>query len=1340
MNTFYTYLPQDRLRALAQGDSLGETLPDRCAGAALFADIAGFTAFTEKLTRQLGHRRGAEVLTQQLNAVYTALIAEVERFGGSVIDFAGDAILCWFDDKLSTEDGQPQMTLSRPSAFCAAAAALAMQAAMAAFPDLALRVSIASGPARRFVIGDPSLHLLDVLVGDTIGRVASGNPLTQKGEVLVDEATALALGDASRTSPPGRSWRPEWRASAEFRFAVLDPKFGFGDLHLSASNPAAAPSDLNPETLRPFILPRVFEQEASGESPFLTEFRPCVGLFVRFAGIDYNADQTQVQLDAFIRLVQAVVARSEGTLLQLTIGDKGSFLYINFGVFVAHEDDASRALKTALELRAVSPLPLQMGVTRGVMRVGAYGSDTRRTYGAISDDVNLAARLMQAAAVGEILVNDIVQRAAQRRFVFEARGLLHVKGKASPTPAFAALSESPPSEMRLQEPTYVLPMVGRQAELQTIAQKLDLVLQGQSQGIGIVGEAGVGKSRLAAEAIRCAREKGLIGYGSACQSEGIHTPYLVWKPIWSALFELDPQSPLEEQIHCLEKHIEAHAPSRRQALPLLDVLLGVNIPGNAFTKSLDPKTRQSALHALLEDYLKSAARETPLILLLEDLHWIDELSRHLLEGLATALARYPVCFLLVYRPSQAEIHNLASRLSQFTQIALTELNPADSGQVLRARLAQLYPGWSGEPPPQLIAKLIQRAEGNPFYLEELLNYLHDRRLDLSNADVVEQIELPDSLHTLILSRIDQLRESEKNALRAASIVGRLFYAQWLNGYCPELGDWKSVLADLEQLAVLDITPVYNSASELAYLFKHIITHEATYESLLYTTRARLHERLAQYLESVVGARTPNFASLLDLITFHYGRSENIPKQREYFRKAGEAAEAAFSRPTALMYYERLLQLVDEPGEKLAVYVKIGKLCDAMVLPERTKAAQRAILSLAEVVGGREAALAAANARLTLGKACRESSDYDDAQRWLDLALRDWAALDDQTGVSKALGELGRLHVMQGNYRQACQELDEALRCAGADRDAQALALIQAGHVAFYHADYDVAQSKYERTLALREEVNDLRGIVSAIGNLGALAMERGEYAAGQALTERSLEISRELGDKPSVAIFLLNLGELFMAQGDFSAAQAALEQSLMLSEEINNKWCIFLVLIYLGSGARDRGDCPTARARIERALAIARETGDKIMIAHALCHRGLTILAQGEPGAAAEARQNILASLHLRRELQAKTTLASNLIALAGLALYEGDARRAARLLGAIDAIIKTLGLVIEIDLLFVHPRFLASTRAALSEEEFAAAWAEGQKIAAQGPDPLEGAIAYALEDQQSEHSTPGKI
>jgi class 3 adenylate cyclase/predicted ATPase len=1310
---FHIYLPQDRLRALANNSAL----PNRTNGAALFADISGFTTLTEGLRNALGSRRGAEELTRRMESVYSTLIGEIERHGGSVISFAGDSMLCWFDEAGIEEEVEERSS----AAALAVACGLSLQRAMRVFakitlPDtsttaLTLKVAIASGAARRFIVGDPNIQRIDALAGGTIARTARAEHLAQKGEVLIDQATADALGDILIV----QEWRTD-EGTGE-RFAVIAGLTG------SIETPLLSPLDfgsVSPEELRAWLHHLVYEREQTGQGSLLTEFRPCTTLFIRFTGIDFDADEAEWQLNTFIQQVQKMAARHGGTLMDITIGDKGSYAYINFGVLTTHEDDTRRAVKTALELREAARQfgflqPLQIGITQGTLRVGAYGGQSRKTFGALGDEVNLAARLMTNAAPNEILISSHVYKAVEQQFSFEPRPPLAMKGKAEPLPVFALTGERKQRAIRLQEPTYSLPVVGREAELQILNEKLDLAQQGKSQAISIVAEAGIGKSRLVAEVIRLARRKGFAGYGGACQSDGINTPYLAWKPIWGAFFDVDPSAPLRKQIRALEGELEDRAPERMQALPLLNSVLDLDIPDNDFTRTLEPQYRKSSLHVLLEDCLRAASQDESLLIVVEDVHWIDALSHDLLEELAKALADCPICFVLAYRPPQLT-RLQAPRLEalpQFTKIELHELNRAEAENAIRAKLVQLYPAHTGSVPPQLVDNLMTRAQGNPFYLEELLNYLRDRGLDPRNPADLEKIELPDSMHALVLSRIDQLSEREKTTLRVASIVGRLFRAKWLTGYYPELGSFPQVKAALDALESLDITSLDSTEPELAYLFKHIVTHEVTYESLPFATRANLHEQLANYLESVVGAT--HESPLLDTIAYHYSRSENKEKQREYLRKAGEAAQKSFANEAALEYYGQLLPLLKDAKKETQIHMRRGQVLELMGKYIEAESNYRAALELSK-----EDAALKASAQFALGKLNRLRGDYEPALDWLARAKQARMTLEDIAGLAQVLIETGMVLWRKGEYAQVREPLNEGLTLArgAGDKQSTAQALNNLGNVVSDQGDDATARALYEESLALRREMGDKSGIAASLNNLGNLVADQGNNAAARALYEESLALKREMGDKWGIAGSLNNLGNVAFAQGDYSAARALYEESLALGREMGDKWGTAMSLYNLGNVAFAQGDYSAARALQAECLTLAREIGDKSDMAYALFVLGLADLAEHRP----EAREHILHSLHLRQEMGKQLQQTSSLIGVAGLVLEEGKPHFAAQLLGAVESALKTLNAVAEPDVKFFHEQTLAAVCEQLGEAAFQSAWEAGAAMT------LEEAVKFALE------------
>ncbi len=1248
MSTLHSYLPQDRRRALSRGQGL----PDRASGSALFADISGFTPLTEAFTLGLGARRGIEELTHQINAVYDALIMEIEKYGGSVVGFAGDAITCWFDGERASQ---------------AVTAALALQTAMTAFPKLGLKVAVASGPARRFEVGDPAIQLLDVLAGVTVARLAIAEHLATRGEVLIDIATAEVLAETVVVN----AWRT---ADDGERFAVVK--------QLAASSspvPAEAVVSLEAERVRPWVLPAIFEREQSGHGAFLTELRPAVALFLRFAGIEFDHDeQAGDKLTALIGRIQAILTRNEGALLQLIIGDKGSYLCAAFGAPIAHEDDARRSVRAALEIQQISlelPFlhPVNIGISQGIMRTGAYGGTTRGIYGVHGDEVNVAARLMTTAGPGEILVSGRVQKAVADLFSFEPRPPLLLKGKAEPMLVFAVTGKRHQRAIRLEEPHYASPMIGRSAELALIGEKLELALRGHGQVIGISADAGMGKSRLVAEVIRLAHKLGFTGFGGACESSGTNTPYLVWKAIWQAFFDVDPTAPSRRQIRNLEGEIEDRAPLRVDAIPVLSPLLDIPIENNDFTRMLEPKDRRNVLTATLEECLKSAAAETPLLMVLEDLHWIDALSHDLLETLTRVSASLPICFVLAYRPPET-VRLQAPRvesLPYFTHVTLEQLTATEAEQLIRAKLAQLFPARTGALPQALVSQLTARAEGNPFYIEELLNYLRDRDISLDDDDVVHSLELPVSLHALILSRIDRLSEAQKAALKAASIIGRLFSLIWLHGYYPALGSIDTIKAELIELAQLDLTPLDMPEPELTYLFKHIVTREVAYESLTYATRAQLHEQLARFIE------TQDADRYLDLLAFHYDLSNNTAKQRRYLQQAGEAALATFANPTAIDYFVRLLPLLDDPDAQLELHLKLGTVLQLMGQLPEAEAEYRAALVTSEQVQDRAAT---ARCRRALGTLSSLRGDFSSALVWLEQARDTFATLDDQAELALTLIKLGGVWELKGEYVKSRQELETglALALALADKPAAALALNRLGVVAQGRGDVKGAWSLLQESLALHREMGNKMGIAMSLNSLGVVANDQGDYQTARALYEESLALKREMGDKRGISIALGNLGVLAQYQGDFTAARTLYETSLMLNREMGDKQGIAILLLNLGELAIEQGDPMTAQALYVESLSLCHEIGDKI-------------------------------------------NMVCNLSGMAAVVADMSDLSRATRLAAAAETLRLSVGVAREPVEGRIYEHAVASARAGLSEVAFRAAWAEGEQMS------LNEAVNYAL-------------
>ena len=1148
------YISGDRRLALAHA----QAIPDRVRGAALFADISGFTPLTETLARELGPQRGAEELTANLNRVFHALIDVLDRYGGHVIYFSGDAITCWLDG----DDG------ARTTA-----CALAMQTTMAGLGDvvtpagarvrLAMKVAIAVGPARRFVVGDPAIQLIDVLAGRLIDALAAAERLAGEGEIVLDSSALEALGDRVQISA---------RRTDEVGGSACGVVAGLRETVPPAS-PPPPPAPLPDDIVRTWLLPAVHERLAEGRGEFLAELRPAYPLFIRFGGIDYDADDGAIaKLDTFVRHAQRIVTAYGGNVLQLTLGDKGAYLYAVFGSPHAHEDDAARAAAAALELRELPSVTeivdIQIGIAHGRLRSGMYGHAQRQTFTCLGDAVNVAARLMTAAPPGAIYVAETVRRAAGDGFTWETLAPITVKGKAEALPVFALRDGK-----RRPTRSHAAPasrLVGRSVELEALRGSLDSVLHGDGRVVGLAGDAGVGKSRLIDEFLGGVRERGIRVAAGECQSYGRNTSYFVWRDVWSALFELDRNAPEDAQVRHLEDVLAAIDPALVARAPLLATLLDLPLADNDLTSQFDAKLRKTSLEGLLADALRARAAVEPLVLVLEDCHWLDPLSRDLLDVFARILPSLRVLIVAAYRPGgEGGAAPRLDDLPNFDALPLAELAHGDAIALIRAKLATV--GDRGaERPAALVALVSARAQGNPFYIEELLRFIASRGIDPRDERALSQLDLPESLHSLILSRIDRLAEAPRQTLKVASVVGRVFRSPMLAGAYPDLGPLAAVEERLRELDALDLVKMDGSAAR-TYLFKHVVTRDVAYDSLPFAFRSTLHERVGDYIEETEEDAIDRH---LDILAHHYWHSDNSDKKREYLGRAAAAAQASYANAAAIDYFERLAPLLSK-GSRLDVLLKLGQVLELVGQWPHAEAIDREALELAESL---DDGLRRASCQTALAEVVRKQGRFAEAFELLKAAGRGFAAFGDDAGVARVLHLTGTVAGQRGDYDKAQASYRKSLQIREriGDKSGMASLLSNLGVIAEYRGDYDGSRDFHRRALALRESVGERWAIGVSMINLGAIAVLQKRFAEAREWFDKAMRIGREVGDTWVVANCHNNLGNATRGLGDYAAARVHYAESLRAYRDYDDRWALAFLLEDVGVLAALGGDAVAA--------------------------------------------------------------------------------------------------------------------------------------------------------------------
>jgi class 3 adenylate cyclase/tetratricopeptide (TPR) repeat protein len=1130
------YIPGDRRRALASGTEM----PDRVRGSALFLDISGFTPLTEALARELGPQRGAEELTSVLNTVFDAVLSVLHRYGGSVLYFSGDAVTCWLDG----DDGHLGISCG-----------LEMQEAMSKVStvrspggttiEIAMKVSIAAGPARRFVVGDPDVQLIDVLAGALMDRLAATEQRAERGQVVIDGPTLDSLSGGIETAIV--------HGEGSERVAVVAAV---------ASLPFPGTPPLRPKLprsiSRQWLLPSVFERMRAGSGEFLTELRPAVPMFIRFGGIDYDQDgDAQRRLDEFIRRVQWVVDGQGGNLLSLTIGDKGAYLYAIFGSPNAHEDDAARACAAALDVLAIegetAATGIQVGIASGSLWSGPFGHAQRKTFNCFGDATNLAARLMSAAPPGQAYVTVEVARASGGRFLFEERPDFKPKGKSELVPIRRLTGvdrRAPIRERRAQHE-----LVGRGEEMALLKELADQALAGRGRVVALAAEAGMGKSRLADEILGSIREAGVAVHSGAAASVG-GSSYQAWQGVWTTLLGVEHD---DDPLPDLERSLAATDPDLLPRLPLLGNVLGVAIEDNELTASFDAKLRKTSLESLLLRYLTCHAARVPMVLFLDDCHWIDALSKDLLDLVARAVQSLPVLVLLTYRPGAFA----APRLAHTTVLDLDRLDDDSCKQLLTDRLTELY-GPDRPPSEALMDHLVGRAEGNPFFLEELANFLHSEGADPAGADAAS-LNLPSTLSSLVLSRIDTLGESSRQTLKVASVVGREFGLTTLTGSYPDLGDRRQVTGHLRRLTTADLVIHEDPVTDF-YAFKHAVIREVAYESLPFALRAVLHGRVGHWIETTE-------PDALDLLAYHYWMSGDEPKKREYLRKAGDAAEARYANEAAIDYYRRLLTVLAD-DERGSILLKLGKILElAGELEEAEHLSVEAIV-LAERAGDN---VAAAWARTSRAEPMRKQSRYDEAEAELETA---WQAFEKE-GESSGCGRVAHIR----------------------------------GLIANLQGDSERSWTQFEQALTISRARGDRRTEATLLSNLAMPAAMQGRYELAQDLTEQALVIRNELGDRWGIGVSLNNIGMLAYLRQDYARARAPLEEAVTWGEQAGDSYGVAVAQHNLGNTSRQLGDSASAGKHYAEALRIYSLLGDRTSLTMLFDDIAM-LLAAGSPGEA----------------------------------------------------------------------------------------------------------------------------
>jgi class 3 adenylate cyclase/DNA-binding winged helix-turn-helix (wHTH) protein/tetratricopeptide (TPR) repeat protein len=972
-----------------------------------------------------------------------------------------------------------------------------------------------------------------------------------------------------------------------------------------------------------------------------------------------------------LALAQDAVQRYEGTLTQVS----GDGFVALFGAPVAQEDHARQAVLAAFELRQRLRMPdairgqpqgvaVRLGLHTGPVVVGPLAYEPQRPYTAVGHTLHLVTRLQQRAAPDTLLVSAATYSLVQDEVQGEVCETLSLDGPSTQVPVYAIRSLM---RWRAGVPRRgarpLSRFVGRTQELALLHERLEQVLGGQGQVIGIAGEPGMGKSRLLAEFVQSMRGRPVTYCEGHCLAYGSATSYLPVRDLLRQLWNLPEPAPATAITATVRQRLrEAGVASEDEALLLLQLL---DVPVDlAPLAALDPPMRKARAFALLRHVIRHASRQQPLMLAVENLHWIDPTSEEWLASLVERLGDVPVLLLVTYRPG----YQLPwIRQSAATQMALPRLSPHDSLVVLQSvpQAAQL----SGPVQEALVAK----AAGNPFFVEELT------WAAVEHGDRTATLPVPDTIEAVLAARLDRLPPEDKRLVQTAAVIGTevpVPLLQRLAGLPDEV--LQRGLAQLQSREFLYETHLF---PEQVYTFKHALTREVAYGSLLHERRRALHIKIVEALEALSADRLGESAERL---AHHALRGEVWEKALAYCRQAAEKAQKHGAFREAATYYEQALDALGHLREHpaagvLAIELRqrlggalsmVGEYARGLALLGEAEARARQLGDRARlggvlsrmvtvhiIVGDVESALAAArkalelaatlgdpalhvHASFRLGQAFASIGDYRRAAerlrgnvkvlaRGTSGPMRFWC-ISSQAWLAEVLGLLGE-------FAEGRRHGEEALRLAMVEGQWQGTAPMSArgrlGCLYLAQGDLAAAIRVFEEGLALCR-VSGQGGSLGVIaGGLGEAYAHTGRLAEGLALLEEARRNDLCTGAVGGgYATLLRRLSAVYLLAGRVDEAWQHAGQALDLAREQKVRGEEAHVLFQLGvvQAQASPPDVPQAEACYQEALTLAEALGMRPLQAH--CHCGLGSL-YAKTGRPEQARATLTTAIELYRAM-----------------------------------------------------------------------------------------------------------
>jgi class 3 adenylate cyclase/tetratricopeptide (TPR) repeat protein len=1124
-------------------------------GTMAFVDISGFTAMSERLAPK--GKLGAEEVTDVMSATFAQLLTIAYDNGGGLVKFGGDALLLFFDG-----DEHARRACAAAWGMRDRLAAIGALQTSAGTVELRMHVGIHSGTFDWFLVGQRHREL--IVGGADAVHTVEMEDTAEAGEILVSAAVAAYLDEDDLGAAKGNG-----------RLLHAAPRVALVGVPRVPDADGVDLLGCVPEALRPHLVADKVESEHR---------RACVA-FVRFAGT-LDADAVGEVVD----VLQEACATHGVCFLESDIDAAGGRIVLVSGVPTTEGDDEERLLRTVrTAIDASTRLPLHIGVASGNVFAGRIGPHYRRTYTILGGTAALAARLMAKAPAREVWTTpDVVER-SRTTFELTPVGAIALKGKAERVEAVSVGTAGVRAARRSKR----LPLVDRQRELPILDAALVPVKMGFGSFVELVGDAGIGKSRIVEEL--CDRAEGLPVITASCEQYEATTPYFPFRRLVAEVLDVTTTGNAQSNAARLSERLEQIDAELVAWMPLVADVLDVPVLSTPETDDLQPAFRRARLHGVVETVLGSVL-DRPTVLLFEDSHWMDEASSDLLRHLGSRVQTKPWLICSTRRPvgggfATAEGTPPVPALS----LRLDPL-PAEDAQALAVAAAD------DAVPADQLAAITERAGGNPLFVQELVAATR------AKAEGLES--LPESVEDVVTSRIDSLDPGDRALLRWASVLGATFSGELVARVLEGDPDAAIDSESWDRLGEFVERDPYTAG---AFQFRHALIRDAAYDGLSFRRRRELHARVGEVLRDTVGEDDPATLSL------HFALAERPGETWIYSLVAAENAKAKFANVDAAELYRRAVDAAKElPAlaradighvwESLGDVLELsGEYADAALAYKQARALLR---------GDRDAL---AKLCVKEGRLRESEGRYADALRWYAHGLRHAEGLADVAPRLRLELGSGAARFRQGAFHDCiawCERVVDSARAAGALPElANAYYLL--------HASYNALgdrKRRYVRDLALPiyEELGDLLGQANALNNLGVDAYYEGRWDDALDFYERSRKTRERIGDVVGAATMANNIAEILSDQGRLEEAEGLLADVLETAEASGSTLLGAVACGNLGRAAGRAGRFDEAFELLERSLESVRAIGAEGFVVEMQARLAQTALFAGDAARALE--------------------------------------------------------------------------------------------------------------------------